>query len=229
VLLAARAIARRVREAGHRSILAGIGQSFAAARLAKLLLLEDGTHDETEILIETGLCAVDVEQGHPFLLSQQNAAAAERLSSIEGVLGTLVCGGRSSCLGVLGAAQIDPQGNINSSFVADELLVGSGGASDIAASAPEVMVLTRSDRLVPRVEYVTSPGPRVRTVVTEQAVFERDGGESPWTVREVHPDVEAELASFVARCPWPWVTPLAPGQAPGPSALERTFLQERLS
>jgi len=52
LLLAGRSLARRVVTAGHRSILAGIGQAFAACRLAKLLLAERG--DDVELMVETG-------------------------------------------------------------------------------------------------------------------------------------------------------------------------------
>ena len=50
-----------------------------------------------------------------------------------------------------------------------ELLVGAGGAPDIAAGAREVMVLSRADprRLLAKVAYITSRGERVRTIVTE--------------------------------------------------------------
>lgn len=225
VLLAARTIARRVREGRHQSILAGIGQSFAAARLAKLILSEEES-SPVEVLIETGLCALDVRAAHPFLLSHQNTAAAGRLSSIEGVLGTLVCGAQNACLGVLGAAQVDVQGNLNSTFVGDELLVGSGGAADIAASAREVVVLARADRLVTQVDYITSPGARVSCVVTEDCVLERPAAGGPWTVREVFEDGLAGLATLVERCRWPCATPLVPRVAPAPTALERTFLAE---
>ncbi|HXK19455.1 MAG TPA: hypothetical protein VNG33_16715, partial [Polyangiaceae bacterium] len=70
-----------------------------------------------------------------------------------------------------------------------ELLVGAGGAPDIAACAREVMVLTRADprRLVRQVEYITSRGQNVRTIVTEACVFERSGPGEPWLVKDLVP------------------------------------------
>ncbi len=75
-------------QAGHRSILAGIGQAFAASRLAKLLLAERG--DDVELMIETGFSGIDVENAHPFLLSRENVASAARLTSIDNMLGRVV-------------------------------------------------------------------------------------------------------------------------------------------
>ena len=187
LLLAGRALARRIAHGRYRSILAGIGQAFAACRLAKLLLGERG--DDVELMIETGFSGIDVEAAHPFLLSRENVASAARLTGIDNMLGALCCGGVASCIGVIGAAQVDLDGNVNSTESGGELLVGAGGAPDIAACASEVMVLTRADprRLVQKVEYVTSRGQNVRTIVTEACVFERAGPGEPWLVKDLVP------------------------------------------
>jgi hypothetical protein len=178
VLLAARTISRRVKAAGHRAILAGIGQSFSAARIA--LLLSRPEADDVELLVETGISGFDARDAHPFLLSAHNMALASRLSSVEDNLGVVACGRQNRCLAVVGCAEADAAGNLNSSFVGDELIVGSGGASDLTACAREVVVLCKSDRLVSRVEFVTSPGDRVRAIVTEDGVLERSGNERRW-------------------------------------------------
>jgi hypothetical protein len=184
VLLAARAIVRRARDAQLGSVLAGIGQSFSAARLASVLAEAAGL--KLEISIETGMSGVDPWSCHPFLLSQQTMASAARLSSVEAVLGALTCGAQNRCLGVLGAAEVDEAGQLNSSFSGGELLVGSGGANDIASGANEVIVLCPADpkRLVKRVEFVTSPGHRVRTIATDHGVLERLSPEAPWLLSE---------------------------------------------
>jgi acyl CoA:acetate/3-ketoacid CoA transferase beta subunit len=155
--------------------------------------------------------------------------AASRLSCIDDVLGTLVCGARNACVGVVGAAQIDRNGDINTSLVNDELQVGSGGASDVAASAREVVVLTRSDRMVEKVDYVTSPGTRVRCVVTDQCVFEREGPHAAWTVVDVYEDCQAGVASLRDRCPWSCRWSLLRRPAISPSPDERAFLQEHVA
>jgi acyl CoA:acetate/3-ketoacid CoA transferase beta subunit/acyl CoA:acetate/3-ketoacid CoA transferase alpha subunit len=196
VLLAGRALARRVGEAGHQAILAGIGQAFAAARLAKLLLGETG--EGVELMVETGFAGVDPAAAHPFLLSAENIANAARLTSVDQMLGALCCGGVTASIGVIGAAQVDVEGNVNSSSVDGQLLVGPGGAPDIAAGAREVMVLSRAarGRLVAKADYVTSRGENVRTIVTEAGVFERRSSREPWLSRDVVPGHAGRLAEL---------------------------------
>jgi acyl CoA:acetate/3-ketoacid CoA transferase beta subunit/acyl CoA:acetate/3-ketoacid CoA transferase alpha subunit len=185
IVLAARAIAARVTAAGHRTILAGIGHAFAAARLAERMLAFAGT--DVDVVIETGIAGVDCKRADSFLLSRRNIARARRLTSIEDVLGILVCGSDNHCLGVIGAAQVDPQGDVNSTFVHGELVVGSGGANDIASAASEVIVLAPCDarRIVPRVEYVTSPGRNVTHLATDRCVLARESAGLPWRMQEV--------------------------------------------
>ncbi|HYP88474.1 MAG TPA: CoA-transferase [Polyangiaceae bacterium] len=195
VLLAARTIARRVVEGRLGAVLAGIGQGFSAARLAFLLLGRQA--DSVELLVETGISGFDARDAHPFLLSSANMAGAKRLSSVEENLGLVACGRHNRCLAVVGCAQADAFGNLNSSFVGGKLLVGSGGAADLTAGAREVVVLCRSDRLVPRVEYITSAGERVRAIVTEDAVLERAGVAEAWqlTSRALAEQPASELAA----------------------------------
>ncbi len=176
VVLAARALCDRVRSQNLNSLLAGIGLSFRATRLCKLLLGPEA--NDVELMVETGFSGFaqcEAPDADDYLLSQENIAAAQRLTNVESVLGTLVCGGTNRCMGVIGAAQVDVEGNVNSTFVDGMLLVGSGGACDIALGAREVTVLTRFDRLVSQVEYITSPGTAVRQIVTERGVLHRTG------------------------------------------------------
>lgn len=223
VLLAGRALERRIVSGGHSSILAGIGQAFAACRLAKQLLGERG--DAVELMIETGFAGVDVQRAHPFLLSRENVASARRLTSIDNMLGALCCGGVGSCIGVIGAAEVDAEGNVNSSFSDGELLVGPGGAPDIAACAAELMVLTRADprRMVRQVQYVTSLGHNVRTIVTEACVFERSGPGEPWLVRDVVPARAGALKQLL-QSGFRFVMPGPPPMAEPPTAEELAML-----
>jgi acyl CoA:acetate/3-ketoacid CoA transferase alpha subunit/acyl CoA:acetate/3-ketoacid CoA transferase beta subunit len=224
LLLAGRALARRVALGGHRAILAGIGQAFAACRFAKLLLGERA--DAVELLIETGFAGIDVEGAHPFLLSRENVASAARLGSIDHMLGASCCGGSASCIGVIGAAEVDVEGNVNSTLSRGELLVGAGGAPDIAACASEVMVLTRADprRLVRKVQYLTSLGKNVRTIATEACVFERGGPGEPWIVSDVVPSRAAALTQLLQASGFRFVMPGPPSVAPPVSARELEIL-----
>jgi acyl CoA:acetate/3-ketoacid CoA transferase beta subunit len=92
------------------------------------------------------------------------------------VLGTYVSGPGTKTVGVIGAGEIDKSGAINSTYGSDGgFIVGSGGANDVLSAADEVIITVshQPGRLVDQVSYVTCPGHRVRTIVTDLAVFER--------------------------------------------------------
>ncbi len=170
------------------------------------MLEEEGI--EVPVMVETGLYGLPpLGQGHAYLLAHSNMIGARRLSDVEDILTTLTCGADASCLGVVGAGQIDPRGDINSTWATDgSLLVGSGGANDIASSAAEVVVLTSfsADRLVASVHHVTSPGRAVSSVVTERGVLVRSSPATErWQLQErVEPAGAAQIASL---CPWDWL------------------------
>jgi acyl CoA:acetate/3-ketoacid CoA transferase beta subunit/acyl CoA:acetate/3-ketoacid CoA transferase alpha subunit len=190
----ARELARRAREIGAQVLIAGIGQAFFAARLAQLQLAASGY--ALRVMVETGLYDVDCgPEGHGYLLAYDNVARARRLTAIDDILGALVCGADNHCIAALGAAQIDRDGNLNSTRLGGRLLVGSGGACDIAASAEAVVVMTRlgPGRLVDQLDYVTSPGRAVRSIATDRCVLTRpaearsggDRGATGWTLDSV--------------------------------------------
>ncbi len=67
--------------------------------------------------------------------------------------------------GIVGAAQVDRFGNVNTSFIGPSAnpkvrLPGSGGANDIVSSCREIFIVTKHEprRFVERVDFVTSPG-----------------------------------------------------------------------
>lgn len=68
-------------------------------------------------------------------------------------------------VGILGAAQIDPHGSINSTCLGDHhapdvRFPGSGGACDVASFVPRSIIFMQHERrkFVPRLDYLTSPG-----------------------------------------------------------------------
>jgi glutaconate CoA-transferase, subunit B len=68
-------------------------------------------------------------------------------------------------VGLLGGAQIDRYGNLNTSYIGGYItphtrLPGSGGASDIASLAKRTVILMPHEkrRFVEEVDYITSPG-----------------------------------------------------------------------
>jgi acyl CoA:acetate/3-ketoacid CoA transferase alpha subunit len=179
LVLAARAIAAQVEGSGYDTLLAGIGSSHMAAWLAAALLRERGR--PVRVAAELGFYGMDPEPGDVFLFSQAHAARSEQLSGILEILGAQVAG-NPRCLGILAAAEVDEDGNLNTTLLPDgRWVTGSGGANDIASTADCLVVAPASPRrYVPRVSYVTSPGRRVREVVSQFGRFQRPGPGEPF-------------------------------------------------
>lgn len=174
-VISARRMVERIRKEGHRTVLAGVGYSNLAAWLAVTQLKEAGY--DVELMAEIGMFGYAPRPGEPFLFANRNLPTCKLMTDVMGVLGTLVSGSANQALGAVGAGQIDREGNVNSTRTTEgAFLVGSGGANDIASAAQEVLVTVKHSRrrLVERVPYITSPGQRVKTIVTSLGVFERD-------------------------------------------------------
>ena len=107
--------------------------------------------------------------------------------------------GRRIDVGFLGAAQIDRFGNLNTTVIGDYerpevRLPGSGGAQEIAEHVREVFVILRQSprTFVEAVDFRSSVGDRVSTVVTDLGVLEPREGEL--TLTRVHEGIEPERA-----------------------------------
>ena len=101
-------------------------------------------------------------------------------------------------VGLLGGAQVDRYGNINTTVIGPYerpkvRLPGSGGAAEIAIHARRTLVVAKlSPRAFPeRVDFVTSPGQRVTRVITDKGVFERDEATGELVLSGLYPGVEA--------------------------------------
>jgi acyl CoA:acetate/3-ketoacid CoA transferase alpha subunit/acyl CoA:acetate/3-ketoacid CoA transferase beta subunit len=172
-ILAARHLHRLVAADHLRTGLAGVGVSTLAAWLAADSLRAEGI--PFDLLAEGGMYGYTPLPADPYLFNYRNLFTSTSLSNVQTVLDVIAGGYRNRCVGVLGAAQVDAEGSINTSRVGGRMLTGSGGGNDIASSAAAVVVTTAHtrDRLPSQVEYVTSPGARVRSIVTDRAVLER--------------------------------------------------------
>jgi acyl CoA:acetate/3-ketoacid CoA transferase alpha subunit/acyl CoA:acetate/3-ketoacid CoA transferase beta subunit len=177
IIAAARLINEKVREGHYQTILAGIGASNLAAWKAWYDLRRDDY--DADLMAEVGFFGYAPRPGEPFVFNFRNLPTCTLLTDVFTVLGALVGGGASRCLGVLGAGQVDQYGNINSTKIPEMnlFLVGSGGACDVALGAREVVVLTPINpfRCIEKVSYITAPGERVKTLVTDLGIFEKLG------------------------------------------------------
>lgn len=203
-VLAARKIAEEVKQDGHRVILAGAGYAHLAAWLATYLLRQEG--HKVELALEIGMLGSLPRPGDPYIFNLGNVYTATSLSDTLHILGVYVAGDRS--LGVLGFAQIDRSGNINTTQY-DGLLGGSGGANDVGSGATKVIAvgLASKNRLLERVEYVTTPGKHVTVLVTDRGILEK-GGESGELIFTGFMAVENEtedtaLEECRGACGWP--------------------------
>lgn len=90
--------------------------------------------------------------------------------------------------GMLGALQVDPYGNINSTFLGgtfaapERRFAGSGGGNQVASHCWKTIVVIRHEgrRFVPRVDFVTSPGYLTGPGAREKAGLPAETG--PWRV-----------------------------------------------
>ena len=171
IIIASRAIVDHVVNRHYSTILAGIGAAHMAAWCAAYLL--ERKNIKVKVMAELGFYGVLPHYGDIFLFSQLHANRSEQLSDIVQILGTLV---PKDCLGVLGLAEIDRLGNINSTRLPNgKFMVGSGGANDIASTA-DCLVVGKAikSRFVDNVSYITSPGANVFQVVCQFGRFTRN-------------------------------------------------------
>jgi acyl CoA:acetate/3-ketoacid CoA transferase beta subunit len=200
----ARHVAGRVVDGGFDAVLAGAGVANLSAWLAVRSARAVGS--PAVLTAELGLWGYEPTPADPFVFNHRSFPSATMVSDSESVLSTLVGGPGTRLLGCLGAAQIDRYGNINSTLIPDSaFLVGSGGGNDVASSADEVVVVATlaPRRTVDAVPYVTSPGFRVRALVTDLGTFERDDGGFVLTAVPEGPDPLRERIEQVRQlCGW---------------------------
>ncbi|MBC7345412.1 MAG: glutaconate CoA-transferase, partial [Clostridia bacterium] len=206
--LLATAAAREIRDG--ETVFVGVGVPLLGAMLAKLthapnaiLAMESGSigpQPRRIILgigdnpcIENALCATSLWR----LFSDQQAGFFD--------------------VGVLGGAQIDKFGNLNSTAIFGDgdywhprtRLPGSGGANDIASSARRTIIMMRLEkrRFLDQVDFITSPG-HLRggnsrrecglpgggpsAVITDKCIMRFDDETRELFLDSVHPGVSVE-------------------------------------
>jgi acyl CoA:acetate/3-ketoacid CoA transferase alpha subunit/acyl CoA:acetate/3-ketoacid CoA transferase beta subunit len=203
VVAAARVLRSRIRERGYRTLLAGAGMSNLAAWLAAYTLTEDGV--PIDLAAEMGLVGYWPHPGEPMLFNQRNFPTCTMLADIDWTMSILVGGGTAKAIGALGAAQVDRRGNLNSTMIPGQrLLMGSGGANDVATCAAETVVsaVQTRDRFLEDVSYVTAPGDRIGVVVTQCGVYEKvEDGELVLT-GVYEEDIDAGVREARDQCGW---------------------------
>ena len=173
IIIASRAIVDHVVNRHYSTILAGIGAAHMAAWCAAYLL--ERKNIKVKVMAELGFYGVLPHYGDIFLFSQLHANRSEQLSDIVQIL--------------LGLAEIDRFGNINSTRLPNgKFMVGSGGANDIASTA-DCLVVGKAikSRFVDNVSYITSPGANVFQVVCQFGRFTRNTEKSKYELTHFLP------------------------------------------
>jgi len=229
-IVAAREIVESVLKSGHRTMLVGAGSMAAAALLAYHQLLNQGY--ELELITGNGQIGYRPPAGGASLQSLDVIATSRMLTDTVTTQGVLVGGGNGRCLSVLGAGQVDKNGNINSSRTfSGGFLVGTGGANDAANAREVILVLNQTQkRFVEKLPYITADGGGVTKVVSNLGVFKK-GATGELSLALCLPGTAGEqmselLERIEANCGWSIKTDETLGIAPPPSPEELKLLRQ---
>jgi glutaconate CoA-transferase subunit B len=195
----------------------GIGLPSTAANLARRL------HAPRLILVyESGTIGSKPDVLPLSIGDGELAETADAVVSVPEIFAYWLQAGRID-IGILGAAQVDRFGNLNSTVIGDYAtprvrLPGAGGAPEIATSAREVFVIMRHDRraFVERLDFVTTagfldgddarrrarlPGAGPTRVITDLGILEPDPVTRELLLTRVHPEVTIDRVC--AATAWP--------------------------
>ncbi|HLX87949.1 MAG TPA: CoA-transferase [Acidimicrobiales bacterium] len=203
-VLAGREVRAVVEAVQADAVLAGAG----VANLAAWVAVDDAraAGSAVQLTAELGMLGYRPTPADPYIFNHRTFPATPMLADAPTVLGMVVGGPGTTTVACLGAAQVDRDGNLNSTMIpGGPFLVGSGGANDVAsrAAACVVVALARPDRLVERVGFVTSPGRNVASVVTELGVLRRSDGVLRIAAVAAGSEPVAQRArDFAAACGW---------------------------
>jgi glutaconate CoA-transferase subunit B len=172
------------------------------------------------------------------------ATTAQTLVSVPEMFNYWLQGGHVD-VGLLGAAQVDRFGNVNSTVVGDVYdrprvrLPGAGGAPEIASAAGRVVIMMRQSvrSFVSAVDFVTTAGQRVGgatrrdlgfpgrgpvAVVTDIGVYEPDPADGELVLVALQPGRAVDEA--VATTGWDLRVATEPRRLAPPSADEQAVL-----
>jgi glutaconate CoA-transferase, subunit B len=227
---------------GARTVFVGVGLPNIACNLARHTVAPD-----MELIYESGVYGARPERlplsiGDPTLVS-----GATSVVSMADLFGLYLQRGLVE-IALLGGAQVDRYGNLNSTVIGDYArpktrLPGSGGACEIATNARRTFMIMRLKRraFVEKLDFVTSPGhltggdSRTRLglpgggpelMITDKAILNFDNPEREMQLSALYPgvtvnDVQAEVG-------WPLRLAEKIEQVTAPSAEDLRLIREEL-
>jgi glutaconate CoA-transferase, subunit B len=172
-------------------VFIGVGRPSTAAILARAV------HNPGLVLVyESG--TIGAKPFHiPLSIGDgELAETAEFVVSVPEMFNYWIGAGRIE-VAFLGAAQVDPHANLNSTVIGDyenpkTRLPGAGGAPEIATGCKEVVVIVPHTprTFVERLDFKTTTGARTTHVITDLGVLEPRDGEL--TLTQVHDGITVE-------------------------------------
>ncbi len=202
VVAAARALA------GMRTVFVGVGMPNVACNVARSTVAPD-----LELIYESGVYGAQPARqplsiGDPTLVT-----GATSVVSMADLFGLYLQGGRVE-VALLGGAQIDRYGNLNTTVIGDYndpkvRLPGSGGACEIAINARQVYIIMQLKKraFVKQLDFLTSPGhlrggssaqqlgipgKGPQLVITDKALFDFANPEREMQLISLYPGVTRE-------------------------------------
>ncbi|MBN1966277.1 MAG: CoA-transferase subunit beta [Anaerolineae bacterium] len=225
-----------------RTVFVGVGLPNIACNLAR----RTGNPD-LALIYESGVygaqpARLPLSIGDPTLVSGATAVMAMADLFMYYLQGGLVD------VALLGAAQIDRYGNLNSTVIGGYdapkvRLPGSGGACEIAINARRILNITRLNKrtFVERVDFVTSPGflggraardalnlpgAGPELVITDKCTLDFDLASGEMRLAGLYPGVTA--ADVQTGIGWELLVPEAVSQVEPPTAEELRLMREEL-
>ena len=227
---------------GARTVFVGVGLPNIACNLARVTVAPD-----MELIYESGVYGARPERlplsiGDPTLVS-----GAVSVVSMADLFGLYLQRGLVE-IALLGGAQIDKYGNLNSTVIGDYAkpktrLPGSGGACEIATNAQRTFMIMRLRRraFVEKLDFVTSPGhltggdSRARLglpgggpeiVITDMAILNFDNAEREMQLNALYPGItEKNVQEEVG---WPVRLAAKIEEVSAPSVEELRLIREDL-
>jgi glutaconate CoA-transferase subunit B len=181
--------ARRLADA--TSCFIGVGRPSTAAILARAIVNPD-----LVLVYESGTIGAKPQRIPLSIGDGELAATADVVVSVVEMFNYWIQPGRID-VAFLGAAQIDPRGNLNSTVIGPygaprTRLPGAGGAPEIATGCDRVMVVVPHSRrtLVEQLDFVTTRA-APEAVITDLGVLEPDAT-GALILTEIHPGVSVD-------------------------------------
>jgi len=225
--------------AGARTVFVGVGLPNIACNLARYTVAPD-----LELIYESGVygaqpARLPLSIGDPTLVT-----GALSVVSMADLFSLYLQRGLVD-IALLGGAQIDRYGNLNTTVIGDYAhpktrLPGSGGACEIAINARKVFMIMRLKRraFVEKLDFITSPGHQSELgpgaipgggpalTITDKGLFDFGGPEHTLRLVELYPgvtieDVRAEVA-------WPVAVADDVPVTPAPSVDELHLMRSQL-